>query len=80
MNLCKYKDVFGKVGEGVHSYRILNVAVVDLGFTILFALLIYFYLSQSVSFILILIFLLILGIFFHYIFCVKTTINKLLFY
>jgi hypothetical protein len=29
MELCKYKDMFGKPGEGAHSYRILNIAIVD---------------------------------------------------
>jgi di/tricarboxylate transporter len=33
MSLSQYKDTFGKVGEGIHSYRISNVAVVDLGLT-----------------------------------------------
>jgi di/tricarboxylate transporter len=33
MSLSQYKDTFGKPGEGVHSYRISNVAVVDLGLT-----------------------------------------------
>ena len=26
---CKYKDIFGKVGSGIHSYRIANIAIVD---------------------------------------------------
>ena len=31
MSLCQYKDIFGKPGEGAHSYRVANVAVVDVG-------------------------------------------------
>ena len=34
---CEYKDIFGKVGEGVHSYRIFNIAVVDVVSTIIMA-------------------------------------------
>ena len=33
--LCAYKDMFGKVGEGIHSYRIANIAVADIIFTII---------------------------------------------
>ena len=32
---CKYKESLGKLGEGVHSYRIFNIAIVDVFFTIL---------------------------------------------
>ena len=28
-NLCKYSELFGKVKEGVHSYRIYDIAIVD---------------------------------------------------
>jgi uncharacterized protein YjbI with pentapeptide repeats len=33
MNLCRYRNVFGAPGEGVHSYRFLNIAVIDVVFT-----------------------------------------------
>jgi hypothetical protein len=42
MNLCKYKDLLGEPGKGVHSYRIFNIAIVDVVLTILVALLISF--------------------------------------
>jgi hypothetical protein len=29
MSLCKYRDIFGKVGEGGHSLRFFNIALVD---------------------------------------------------
>ena len=35
--LCKYKDLFGKVDTGIHSYRIANIAIVDVLLTGLFA-------------------------------------------
>ncbi len=76
MKLCKYKDFFGKVGEGVHSYRLFNIAIVDVIMTLLFAYFISIYFNFS--FIKSTIFLFILGIFFHWLFCVNTTINKTL--
>ena len=76
--LCKYKDMFGKVGEGVHSYRIFNIAIVDVLFTILGAFIIHF-LIPKYNFITILLVLFVSGIILHRMFCVRTTIDKLLF-
>ena len=78
MNLCKYKNIFGKVGEGIHSYRIFNIAVADVLLTILGAFIIYLFLPKY-NFFVILFLLFGLGIFLHHIFCVRTTIDKLLF-
>ena len=76
--LCQYKNILGKVGEGVHSYRIANLAVVDILLTILLAFLIYLMLPMyGFGYILLAVFL--LGIILHQIFCVKTTIDKLIF-
>jgi len=77
MNLCKYKDLLGEPGKGVHSYRIFNIAIVDVILTILVALLISF--LAKVSFMWTLLILFLLGIILHRIFCVKTTIDKLIF-
>jgi len=33
--LCKYKDILGKPGEGIHSIRLFNVAIMDVLFTII---------------------------------------------
>ena len=78
MMLCKYKDIFGKVDKGIHSYRIFNIAIVDVILTILGAFIIHLF-TPSYNFYLILLLLFILGIILHRIFCVKTTIDKLLF-
>jgi len=76
--LCKYKDIFGKPGQGAHAYRIYDIAIIDVFFTILAAFLIQrFFPLYSVLFILICLFL--LGIAFHRFFCVRTTIDKMLF-
>jgi uncharacterized protein YqhQ len=76
MKLCPYKNVFGAPSSGVHSYRLFDIAVVDVVFTILAAYTIsmytkYTFLWTSIS-------LFALGIFFHYIFCVETTVAKIL--
>lgn len=28
-DLCKYNDILGRSNEGVHSFRIFNIAIVD---------------------------------------------------
>ena len=75
---CQYSDIFGKVGEGVHSYRVFNVAVVDVLLTVLLAYVIKLFMPNT-SFILILVAMFLVGIAVHRIFCVKTTVDKLLF-
>lgn len=76
--LCAYRDMFGKVGEGAHSYRVANIAIVDVIFTVLGAFLIhYFFPSYHTIYILIVLFL--LGIILHRLFCVKTTVDRLIF-
>jgi hypothetical protein len=78
MSLCQYKDSLGPVGKGIHSYRVFNIAIVDVIFTIIGAFIIHFFLP-TYKFYHILLALFIVGIILHYIFCVKTTINILLF-
>ena len=74
---CPYKNMLGKLGEGVHSYRFANLAIVDVIMTIIAAFIISavfaisFWKVLAVSFI--------LGIVLHRLFCVRTTVDKLLF-
>ena len=75
---CKYKDILGEVGKGLHSYRIFNIAVVDVLFTIIGAYIIYLFFSNY-FFVCILISLFLLGIVLHRLFCVRTTVDKFLF-
>lgn len=77
MNLCKYKNLFGEPNKGIHSYRIFNVAILDVLQTIIAAWLISYVIKQS--FWLVLLVLFITGIVLHRVFCVRTTIDKLLF-
>ena len=77
MNLCKYKDIFGEPGKGAHKYRFMNIAMIDVFFTIIAAYIISrftlwnFWITLAVAFA--------VGIFFHRLFCVRTTFDKLLF-
>jgi hypothetical protein len=41
--LCQYKNIFGEVNKGVHSYRIFNIAIVDVLLTIIGAYVIYLF-------------------------------------
>ena len=75
---CEYKDALGKVNQGVHSYRFMNIAIIDVLLTLFGSYLIYRIFSQY-SIWLILLSLFILGILLHRLFCVRTTIDKLLF-
>ena len=40
MSLCKYKNALGKPKEGIHKYRIFNIAIVDLILTIILSVVI----------------------------------------
>lgn len=75
--LCQYKDVFGKPGKGVHSYRFMGVAIVDVVFTILGAWLIAYF--WKVNFWYTLGGLFLVGILMHRLFCVKTKVDEILF-
>jgi len=75
--LCKYKDSLGKPNEGVHKYKIFNISIVDVLLTIFVAFIISFF--SKINFFIILILLFIAGIILHRIFCVRTTVDKLLF-
>jgi hypothetical protein len=77
MSLCAYKDALGKPDKGVHSYRLFGVAIVDVLLTIFGAIIIAYF--SKYDFYKILIALFILGIILHRLFCVRTTIDKLLF-
>ena len=76
---CKYKDLFGKPGEGLHRYRIFNLALVDIFATLVLAWVLqrfYFIYRDYLS---VLLFTFIVGILLHRLFCVRTTIDKFLF-
>jgi hypothetical protein len=87
MTLCKYSNILGEPGKGAHSYRIFDIAIVDVILTIILSVLLsllfkYVFnlkLQFYILFMIITICLFILGIILHRLFCVKTTVDKLLF-
>jgi len=75
--LCKYKNLLGEPGKGFHSYRFLGVSILDVLVVFLGAIGISYYTKISAFIVIPLVFL--LGIIVHHMFCVRTTVDKLLF-
>ena len=76
-DLCKYKDALGEPGKGIHSYRLFGIAIADVLMTLLAGLMLAYlfkwsYLYTTIS-------LFIIGIVLYKLFCVRTTIDKLIF-
>lgn len=76
---CEYKNIFGEPNKGVHSYRIFDIAIVDVGATILLGIVLHNATNKKFKLYKIIISLFILGIILHRLFCVRTTVDKLLF-
>lgn len=80
---CQYADALGKPGEGVHQYRMPSIAIVDFVLTFILAwvlqIVFNWLFGLHVHYLIYLILTFILGIVLHRVFCVKTTIDKLLF-
>lgn len=77
MDFCKYKDALGKPGTGIHSFRIGGISVGDTLIVFLICIIISYIFKYSLLITTIGIFL--LGIIVHRFFCVRTTVDKLLF-
>ena len=45
--LCEYKNIFGNIKEGIHSYRVFNLAIFDIIFTIIGSYIIYLILKKK---------------------------------
>ena len=75
--LCKYKDIFGKPNTGLHSFRILDIAIFDVLGGIIISVLISNTFKIPLLYTIISYF--ILGIILHRLFCVRTTVDRLLF-
>jgi F0F1-type ATP synthase assembly protein I len=68
--------MFGKPNEGAHSYRLFNIAIVDTLLTIIIGYFIAKFFKLKLLYVLIVLF--IVGTIIHKIFCVETTLTKLL--
>lgn len=79
MPLCpfkNYKNIFGEPNKKIHSYRFMNVAIIDYGMSILFAIFLTYF--TKVPLVLTTIGVLILGIILHMLFGVNTNSVKYL--
>lgn len=81
-SLCPYtrflKPFFGEpTNTGIRKYRILGISIMDVAVVIFICYLISFYFKYNLWITLVIVFL--LGIIVHRIFCVRTTVDKLLF-
>jgi hypothetical protein len=75
--LCKYKNIFGQINTGTHSYRLFNIAIVDTGLTILLSIILSYAFDSSI--LIIFLILMIVAILLHKLFCVETTITMWIF-
>ena len=76
MRICEYKDIFGAPNTGLHSYRFYDIAIVDVIMTILLAYFIHY--TININFTITLLVLFIIAEILHYMFCVETTIIKII--
>ena len=73
---CKYKDALGVPGQGFHSVRVLNVALLAVVGT--FALALMFSQLTGASYLWSLLLMFGFGVGLHWLFCVETSLNKFL--
>ena len=86
MSLCKYKNVFGEPNTGIHSVRLFDFAIFDILATILGSIVIHQFIivewlkmNDIIKLWMVIVFMFVLGIVLHKAFCVKTTVDKILF-
>ena len=77
LDLCKYKNLFGKPREGLRKYRIFDIALYDFTVVIIIGIFISYFTGYNVWVTLAVLF--ISGIIAHRIFCVRSGVDKLLF-
>jgi hypothetical protein len=75
--LCEYKDLFGKPNEGFHKTRLFGLAAYDLIGTII--LIIVISVLSGINILSVALFVSVLTILMHRVFCVNTTLNKKIF-
>lgn len=74
---CRYRHIFGKEKEGVHSTRLLDVAVYDFIGTVVIGLLLSHLFGWNIWRTLLILF--IISLILHKLFCVQTTWTKFVF-
>jgi len=76
MKFCKYKNIFGEPGKGVHKYRLFGFAFLDIFLSVVLAVLISY--KFKINLLKCLVGVLVVGVFSHWIFCVDTKLNEIL--
>jgi hypothetical protein len=74
--VCRYKDIFGKPGTGVHSVRLFDIAVVDVVLTLIASH--YIAKRYGFNFYETVFWMFVIGEVAHYIFCVDTKVMRIL--
>ena len=75
--LCKYRHVFGTEGQGFHSVRFMNIAILDLLMTIVVVGLMAYFAKLSLFYTLVLlVIILAIGECMHLLFCVETNTTR----
>jgi len=77
--LCEYSDIFGNPSEGIHKYKFMDIAIVDVIATFILSYGLH-KIFKEISYLKMTAILFIVGIILHELFCVKTTVNKFLFH
>jgi ABC-type sulfate transport system permease component len=77
LDLCKYKNLLGVPGTGIHAFKIFGISIWDTLITIVVAIIIATIANWSYLYTIVGVF--ITGIFVHRLFCVRTAVDKLLF-
>ncbi len=81
-SLCQFQHIFGKEREGVHAYRVFDVAIVDFALTIGAAIAVGKWMGYGLytpSMLLCIFGALLIGVIAHRAFCVDTKFGVLLF-
>jgi hypothetical protein len=75
-NLCRYKDIFGVPSQGLHRYRLFDLAIVDVVLTFIGAYALSYF--AQIRFYYVLGILVVTGILLHRLFCVRTKVDRIL--
>ena len=73
-DLSQFKNIFGEPGKGLHQYKFKGTAIIDYLLTILGAFIITYY--TDIPLVITTISLLLLGIFFHYLFGIRSQVLR----
>lgn len=77
MSLCKYRDALGRPDEGIHAPRIFGLALFDVAGTAMASVAIASYFEMS--FAIVLFIMVLASMVAHRMFCVRTSVDRILF-